>query len=404
MKHLYTFLTLLSITFFASCSDNSNYGIPTDDEPTQTKAFATDDGATDISKRSGGYIAYKLLKDAGIGITDTLGYINITDEQYAEIKKFARELVDGCTTDAQKHDVIFKWITKNIKYEWGDNDPYAVFVNKKGICQGYANLLKVMLHSQNVPCVIVNGMLEPIGGHAWNYVYYNDKWYVSDPTNNFIFSSGSYSANSQYVPKSIDAVLFEDDYCTYTYYEGMLNVRSIKEGHESVSIPYSAGGYKVTMLNPSVKVPESVKEIYIGSNITSFGESIVGLSKYAPSVENLYIDPENEHFESFSAGIYDKNKTGDNLVLVAEGVKHLELKPIVSFDKESKLRNLPSLETLTFTPGTRKIGSWAVENCPKLRIVYAPVETNIDSNAFRGVAPGYIIIRGNFTNIPQIKY
>ena len=111
MKHLYTFLTLLSITFFASCSDNSNYGIPTDDEPTQTKAFATDDGATDISKRSGGYIAYKLLKDAGIGITDTLGYINITDEQYAEIKKFARELVDGCTTDAQKHDVIFKWIT-----------------------------------------------------------------------------------------------------------------------------------------------------------------------------------------------------------------------------------------------------------------------------------------------------
>ena len=404
MKHLYTLLALFLVTAFSSCSDDSKFGISTDVEPTQTKAFATDDGATDLTKRSEGYIAYKLLKDAGTSVANSLGYLNITDAQYAEIKQFTRGLVAGCTNDAQKHDVIFNWITKNIKYEWGDNDPYAVFINKKGICQGYANLLKVMLHSQNVPCVIVNGMLNPIGGHAWNYVYYDNKWYVSDPTNNVIYSSGSYNSYSQYAPTSIDAVLFEDDYCTYNYYEGHLNVQSIKAGNESFSIPYSAGGYKISMFNPSIKAPEGVKEIYVGSNIQSFGENIIGLSKYAPSVENIYIDPENEFFESYSAGVYDKNKTGDNLVLIAPATKHLELKPIVSFDKESKLRNLPFLETLTFVPGTRKIGAWAVENCPNLHLVYAPAETNIDSGAFSGVASDFFIVRGNFTNIPQIKY
>ena len=31
--------------------------------------------------------------------------------------------------------------------------------------------------------MVVNGWLDPLGGHAWNYVNCDGKWYVSDPTN-----------------------------------------------------------------------------------------------------------------------------------------------------------------------------------------------------------------------------
>lgn len=402
MKHLYNIFTLLIIATFAwSCNDDSNFGIPAVDETTATKSFAEPDDATDISARTSGYKLYKLLQLAGPEVGESLGYQNITDEQYAEIKAFTDNLVAGCTTDEEIHSTVFSWIYGNLKYEWSDNDPYPVFKNKKGICQGYANLLKVMLHTQGIPCVLVNGNI-PEGGHAWNAVYYNNKWTVSDPTNNYFFSAAAYSKNSRYSPTSIDAILFEDEYCTYNYIEEALNVHSIKEGAEVVSIPYSAGGIVVASLNPSIQVPDNVKEIYVGTNIRTFGQNIVGLKTYSKSVEQIHVDPESKYLESFSTGIYDKSS--NNLILIAPAAKHLELKPIETFDKESVIKNLPSLETITFVPGTISIGPWTVEGCPNLHTVFAPSNTSINSAAFSGTAAGFKIIRGNFTNVPQITY
>ena len=51
-------------------------------------------------------------------------------------------------------------------------------------CQGYANLLRTMCHTQGIPAFNANGELVPLGGHAWDYVCADSVWYVSDPTNN----------------------------------------------------------------------------------------------------------------------------------------------------------------------------------------------------------------------------
>lgn len=408
MKNFYKVLfwgAILSLG--VSCSDNKmgleDFEVP--EVQTQTKSFAQNDGSTDLSKRSNGYKSYKLLSTAGPAVGMPLGNINITDEQYAEIKSFTDELVANCTTDEQIHSIVHSWLVNNIQYEYYeyvDNDPYPVFKNKKAICQGYANLMKVMLHSQNVPCVLTNGYI-PAGGHAWCNVYFNNTWYASDPTNNHYFKSSAYGSNKQYEPTSIDAVLFEDEFCTYGYTEAALNVQSIKEGYETISIPYSAGGFIVSMLSPITNVPTSVKEIYVGANITSLGENIMGLSAKSTTIEQIHIDPDNTVFESFSAGVYYKNNTGDNLAMVAPAAKHIELKSITVFDKECKIKDLPKLETITFVPGTIKIDSWAVERCPRLHTVYMPVETITTSSSFIGVSGAFRIIRGNYTNIPQIK-
>lgn len=402
MKKIYTILSLTAIFALGTACSENKMGLEDINAPEAsvvTKSFAEDDGSDDLSKITTGYKIYKLLKAAGPEVGMPLGNVNITNEQYAEIKAFTDELVAGCTTDVEIHSTVHRWLVANLHYEYGyDNDPYPAFINRKCICQGYANLMKVMLHSQGVPCVLINGFI-PAGGHAWCGVYMDDRWYVSDPTNNHYYKSISYSSNSHYDPTRIDAVLFEDEYCTYEYNEGALNVQSIKEGAESVTIPFSAGGFIVSSLNPAL-VPASVKEIYVGTNISSFGVGFVGLARYS-AVETINIDPESTHFESFSAGVYDK---AGNLKFVAPGAKHIELKSIAIFDKECAIKDLPNLETITFVPGTAKITDWAVERCPKLHTVFMPQETIVTNNSFTGVAGGFIIIRGNFTNIPQIKF
>jgi hypothetical protein len=169
-------------------------------------------------------------------------------------------------------------------------------------------------------------------------------------------------------------------------------------------IPFSVNNLKITSLNLKSPTPEEVKEIYIGKNITSLGNNFVGLSVNATKVEEFYIDPENSVLESFSSVIYKKNGNSYEIYLIAPLAKSIELKPIESFDKESKIKNLNNLESIVFVPGTKNIGAWTVENCPKLHTAYIPEETKVDNGAFKGVASNFKIVRGNYTNIPQIKY
>lgn len=90
-----------------------------------------------------------------------LGETEITPEQLAEIKAEADKLVAGAKTQRAKHDILLKWVKNNVKYG-GDvsagsgsesfnnvhNTAYNTFKKREAICQGYANLLKVMCYTQ----------------------------------------------------------------------------------------------------------------------------------------------------------------------------------------------------------------------------------------------------------------
>lgn len=405
MKKLYTLILIIATALQYSCSDDNKMSISLPNDETTNAAlapalsFPKDDGAISLSGINGKK-AYDLLVKAGSKVGNTIDYIEIASNEYIEIAQYTSNLVKDCKTAEEKYLKIFNWVASNIKYTFGvSNNAYPVFKSKQGICQGYANLLKVMLHTQNIPCVNVNGTI-PEGGHAWNYVYYNNKWYCSDPTNSIRYAADEYSKHSNFNPTMFEVNLFEDEYCTYSFYEGHLNVNSIKSGNSSVVIPYSAGGFKVTMLNPR-KESNDVTELYIGTNIESLGESVISLESRTPMLENIYVDPESSTLESFSNVVYAKNSY--NMIMAAPATKFIELKPIPYFDKTCKLRNLKYLETLTFVPGTKSIGAWTVESCPMLHTVYIAPETEVNKYSFVDTAENFQIIRGNFTNIPQIK-
>lgn len=354
-------------------------------------SFAKDDGA--IVHESPARQVAGLLLEAGPEIIKGLGYIHISDKEYKEIKKFTDQLVEEAENPFDVYGTIFKWVATNVKYTNGvNNDPYPVFKNRQGVCQGYANLLSVMLHAQGIPAFIANGMLNPVGGHAWNYVYI-DQWYVSDPTNNGYFLMSDPSSYAHLVPLHLDVNLFEDGQFVFNFNEGHLNIREVKESGKQLIVPFSIHGFQVTSFNPDTGLPSAVEEIYIGKNIQTLGESLVGLNIHAPSVRYAFVDTANKKMESYGQVVYRNSFT----YYVPASATTVQFKDYATLGKNI-LKDHTKVETIVIQQGTKKLEAYAFENCPNLKRAYIPEETTVDANAFYGVHSDFKIIRGIVKN------
>lgn len=404
-------LSIVSAVFaLGSCSSDEEQELQTpsvsvDNNEATRAQFAEDDGKKVLSGApyvQARNLINKLQADYIAEMTDTLGRANITPGQYAEIQEFTEKLVAGLTTQKDKYTRCFNWIVQNVKYEYTDNDPYAVFKNLTGVCQGYANLLFIMLHSIDIPAFVCNGILNPIGGHAWNYVYCDGKWYVSDPTNNGSWIMAATSSYSHLLPSSFDVVLAKNNGVWFNYTEYNLNICSVESDDAVFIVPFSALGYQVTSFSPTVPLNPNIKQINIGKNIKSLGEGYIGLSYNAPNVEYVEVDPENTTFASYLGVVYRKNGSEFQLTYIPAAMKCVELMPMETMYKNT-IYNHNGVETLIIAPGTKKIEPWGVEKCPKLKIAYVPEDTEIANNAFTGVHPDFQIIRGDYTNIPEIR-
>lgn len=425
MKKQVRIFTALALSFLAfSCtSDNDSINLGEIDnnnaQQTQEIKFPEADNSIELSGLYGDRL-YALLAKFGSNLKNDLWKITITEQEYNEIKQYTDELVAGCTTDMERYAKIYADV-RTVEYAYGVSlEPYQVFKTRKGLCQGYADLLSVMLHTQNILGITCNGWYcpdysgQPYGyGHAWNYVYCEGTWYTCDPTNSNSYSTKSSDTGSykHLVPTSIDTDFYEDENFAYTFYQGHLSIRKIKASDMPAVVPYSIEGYKVTSIFPISwnmnEVPQNVEisELYIGKNIQTLSnnENYISLPIYT-NISAVHIDPAHPTFESFSGAIYQKNNDGNYAMLyVAPAVTFLELKAVEAFDKESKLKNLPKVETIVFAEGTKNIDSYAIENCPNLHKAYVPTSTEVADHAFYNVASDFQLIRGEYTNIPQIK-
>ena len=408
MKKLYYFIPLLlSCGVFSACSSEQDemFLASAIEAPTtdvfygSTPRFPEKDSSTKLSAASAQTAVYKLLQKTGPEIDNGFASFNITDAQYEEIKTFTDQLVGDETTQSKIYLTIFNWIVANVRYEWGDNDPYAVFTNRHAVCQGYANLLNVMLHTQGIPVVNVNGWLDPLGGHAWNYVYYGKKWYVSDPTNNRRFTAELLDSYTDLIPYSIDIDIFPSEEMVYSFTEKNFNLARVRKSDDMLVVPYSAGGVRITSFSPDSLLPANVREICLGANIETLGEEFMGLSHYAPNVERVHVDPKNTKLKEHLGVVYKKSNS--ELIYIPSAMPVVELLPVATMGKNYVV-NVMGVEELIIAPGTLKLEAYAVENCPKLRRAYVPEDTEIDPQAFYSVHPDFEIVRGDLTCIPEI--
>lgn len=180
-------------------------------------------------------------------------HLNITDSQYQTIRTFTLDLTEKYSSTKDKITAIYQWARDtSLKASVGEaapadleeNDPYKVFKEKTGVCQGKANLCKTMLAAIDVPCIIAHGYWET-EGHAWDFVLCDGKWGIVDASMWQISLDDPSDISSHYKTDSLEAVLYEKDGFEFTYYLGGIGAVGYTGNAERLEIPESCNGYPV---------------------------------------------------------------------------------------------------------------------------------------------------------------
>ncbi len=382
MKKTFLLLSVLSLSlpFMNGCSSDTDMIAAEQQAEAVVPAaeanpdyFPADDGAKNLSSIPVSGVA-QLLRISEPTTAMNLVGMNITEGELAEIKAFVDENLKR-TSGELTYKAIFNWIRSNIKYAYYPTpaylDPYEVFTNKTCICQGYANLLRTMLYTQDIPAFGANGQLGTIGAHAWNYVYDGKTWWVSDPTNGNQFKMNTTADyKDRLIPQSLDVNLFEDDLFAYGYQEHSLNVNEVKaSAPEILTVPFSIKGYKITSFSLKRPLPEHVRVLYLGKNIKNLGMYESFIREYTPGVEEVYLDPANENLEWHKGIIY---RLYSNMpYYIPPRTKVIELKPMERMEK-NVIVNMKYVEEIIVAEGTKILESYAIENCPALKRLYIP--------------------------------
>ncbi|QFQ12804.1 transglutaminase domain-containing protein [Pseudoprevotella muciniphila] len=434
MKILYTILPLLaSILLLGSCSSDLDEEVLAEASVTnpiqnQTKdvdesLFAESDGAECYSRKyslAAGF--YRMLARADENVGTTLGMVEITDEQYAEIADEVQYIIEGCTTDDQKFKAIYDWITKNVKYDIDGTNigqtAYFTFTQKLGNCQGYSNLTRVMCYAAGLRALNINGMLHMggglYGGHAWNYVKIDKRWRVVDTTNKRYFEIASVANyETELQPLEVDEVLMVRDDFDYSWHNGFVSVVKIKKTDAIVSIPYSIDGkMQIESVNPTSDVPSGVKELYLPASVSRLGtEDNIGLNYYGTNIEAIHVKSDNTDLYSENGIVYRRNGDEINIYYVPLGMKWVTFSNLLTVLDKNSLYYHPNAFNVVIPSSVKKVEPWAIENCPNVKYIYVPESGctyyDFDSNwyettsssptehTFVGVAEDCQIIKGS---------
>ena len=106
---------------------------------------------------------------------DSFGFTPYTSD-YCKVKTVYEYIMSICTYD---HEHL------NDDSYTRKHSAYAALIDGTAVCQGYALLLYRMLLECGVECRLIAGVADngnQIGGHAWNIVKLDGKWYNVDAT------------------------------------------------------------------------------------------------------------------------------------------------------------------------------------------------------------------------------
>ena len=118
-------------------------------------------------------------------------YVNYTKN--SACVKEATEICKGVETDAEKFEIIRKYILKHFKYDYVKSvtvagssgmlpDIEGTWKNGRGICQDLAALTCAMLRSQGIPARLMIGQLGSGTPHAWVLAVIDGEDKFFDPT------------------------------------------------------------------------------------------------------------------------------------------------------------------------------------------------------------------------------
>lgn len=251
-------------------------------------------------------------------------HLNITDSQYQTIRTFTLDLTEKYSSTKDKITAIYQWardtslkasVGESAPADLEENDPYKVFKEKTGVCQGKANLCKTMLAAIDVPCIIAHGYWET-EGHAWDFVLCDGKWGIVDASMWQISLDDPSDISSHYKTDSLEAVLYEKDGFEFTYYLGGIGAVGYTGNAERLEIPESCNGYPVISIAAESQIyyehsfqDTAAKELVLPATV-KYGIYLSDYeirSFYSKSLESISVDENNPVFASYDGILYSKD-------------------------------------------------------------------------------------------------
>ena len=125
-------------------------------------------------------------------LTNDLYTVDEYKKIYNAIKNIADKSIGKDNT--QKFIDAFHELAKELNYANDDKDTKITnhnligpILNKKCVCEGYSKLLQQVCSMLNIESIVVsNNASKEKGGHVWNKVKIDDKWYNADMTSQSI--------------------------------------------------------------------------------------------------------------------------------------------------------------------------------------------------------------------------
>ena len=313
-------------------------------------------------------------------------HLNITDSQYQTIRAFTLDLTKKYSSTKDKITAIYQWakdislkasVGEDAPADLEENDPYKVFKEKTGVCQGKANLCKTMLAAIDVPCIIAHGYWEA-EGHAWDFVLCDGKWGIVDASMERISLDDPSDISPHYKTDNLESVLYKKDGFEFTYYLGGIGVVGYTGNADCLEIPDNCNGRPVVSIAAENQIyyehslqDTTAKKLVLPATV-QYG---IYLSEYeirsftSKSLEFISADENNPAFASYDGILYSKDFS--RIYSIPANISEITLKPIEIMEKNT-LTSLPNLRTLKIGEGTKELQEDAIENCGHLEKVYIP--------------------------------
>ncbi|MBE5735181.1 MAG: hypothetical protein E7361_01895 [Clostridiales bacterium] len=137
------------------------------------------------------------------------------EDIYSRAKAVLREIISDNMTDYEKALSIFDWITYTTLYDYGaghfeDNHIVTkdccyylegVFIKNVAVCDGFSKAYSLMCNMEGIDCVRIVGDAKTaggFGGHAWNKVRLDGRYYIVDITWTEIVNSSAEVLSHKY--------------------------------------------------------------------------------------------------------------------------------------------------------------------------------------------------------------
>ncbi len=385
------------------------------------------------------YIDNGSSRDYYIDIVYNFTYYT-TLEQEQELTSEVEKVIDGfgfngATTERQKVDKIYNYITTNICYDYANlNDEsyklkftaYAALMNKTAVCEGYTVLFYRMAEMCGIDSRVITGWGDSythpsdendLPDHAWNIAKIGDYYYYLDSTWDESVTDGVPAKTDYYLKggkdffnhtneEKFETEAFKtsypiSEYCidrtdnsgtviegdfTYQVVDGIAALTKYNGTAAHVIVPaQTSGGYPVKVIDSDAFYEvENMQTLTVSEGITTLNWGSVYLCRALTTINlpsTLKVDYEHLETGAFS-GATQLPEFCYNLetINVAENNPYIKVVDGVLYTADMKvLLQCPAMkETPIFTipDGVETITNHAFEDCEKIEKVVMPDTVN----------------------------